>query len=319
MTTYGGFNEITVGTIFASIISSIKNAYMGFIKYYFADGIILNRTWGRDKLYIVFFVLLIIVILKLLIQKIKEEKDVSENKKISKEFIFRILFLSVLGICLPIFLNIVCLIAPGNEIYYLTSTQLVLMIPFMFMLFELLDINKVINNLLNWAMVIVVILVIITYAFSIIVTYQTLEISYNQAISVANRVLEEIEDVPGYRTGMNYMFAGVVDDINFPKVLDIYNFALTDSLRGSIFHGVYWGQEATWRNFMNIFTGLNFNQCEDYEYYLIMNSEEFKEMNIFPGDNSVKMINNVMVVKFTDTQDKPPYSNNMKEWEIEKY
>ena len=52
MTSYGGFNEITVGTIFASIISSIKNAYMGFIKYYFADGIILNRTWGRDKLYI---------------------------------------------------------------------------------------------------------------------------------------------------------------------------------------------------------------------------------------------------------------------------
>lgn len=319
MTSYGGFNEITVGTIFASIISSIKNAYMGFIKYYFADGIILNRTWGRDKLYIVFFVLLITVILKLLIQKIKEEKDVSENKKISKEFIFRILFLSVLGICLPIFLNIVCLIAPGNEIYYLTSTQLVLMIPFMFMLFELLDINKVINNLLNWAMVIVVILIIITYAFSIIVTYQTLEISYNQAISVANRVLEEIEDVPGYRTGMNYMFAGVVDDINFPKVLDIYNFALTDSLRGSIFHGVYWGQEATWRNFMNIFTGLNFNQCEDYEYYLIMNSEEFKEMNIFPGDNSVKMINDVMVVKFTDTPDKPPYSSSMKEWGIEKY
>ena len=319
MTTYGGFNKLTIGTMLTSIISSIKNAYLGFIKYFFADGIILNRTWSRDKLYIVFFALLIIAIIKLFIQKAKEEKELSENKKILKEYMVRYFFFGLLGICLPIFLNIVVLIAPGNEIYYLTSAQLVLMIPFMFMIFEMLVNKGIINDLLNWAIVIVIFLIIVTYAFSIIVTYQTIEITYNQAIAVANRIVEEIEEVPGYRTNMNYMFAGVIDDINFPKVLDIYNFAITDAIRGSIFHGVYWGQEATWRNFMSIFTGLNITQCKDYEYYIIMNSEEFKEMNVFPGENSVRMINDVMVVKFTENPDKPPYSRKMKEYGIDPY
>ena len=64
---------------------------------------------------------------------------------------------------------------------------------------------------------------------------------------------------------------------------------------------------------MNTYTGVNINFCSDYEYYLIINSEEFKQMDIFPGENSVKMINDVMVVKFIDNPVFPPLSDELVE------
>lgn len=60
-----------------------------------------------------------------------------------------------------------------------------------------------------------------------------------------------------------------------------------------------------------LFYGTNINFCEDYQYYTIINSEEFKQMGIFPAENSVKIINNVMVVKFCESPSVPPMSSNL--------
>lgn len=315
MTSYGGLNTLTVVSMLTSIITSVKDAYLGFIKYFFADGIILNRTWNRDICYITFFVISFVSAIILFIKKVKEEMKDDKNSKVSIEFILRWCFIILLCLLLPVFLNIVLLIAPGNEIYYLTSTQMVLIFTFIFMILELLNLDnkKILVDLINWGIIIITFVIVFTYILSIIVTYQTIEITYNQAKSISTRILMRIEEVPGYRKDMNYLFAGVIDDVNSPKTLDIYNYALTNSLRSSLFHGTYWGQESTWKNFMNVYTGVHINFCTDYEYYTIINSDEFKEMDIFPGENSVKMINDVMVVKFTDTPDMPPLSDNLLE------
>lgn len=292
MSSYQGMNQISLFSIVGSLFSSIKTAYIGFIKYFFADGVVLNRTWKRDKLYLFFFALYAISMVLLFIKLYKEEK--------SKEVLVRILLACIFVGVLPIALNLVMIMAPGNQIYYLISTQMILMIPFVFTIFEMLETKKIFVNILNWGIVIITTTIMITYIFSIIITYQTVDISYNQAKSISNRVLYRMEEYPGYRSGMNKLFAGVIDDKNFPKTLDTYNYAICNSLRASIFHGTYWGQEATWQNFMNLFCGTHITFCPDNEYYIIINSDEFKQMDIFPGQNSVKIINDVMVVKFTE-------------------
>lgn len=304
MSTYKGTNEISVFSILASIIPSIKNAYLAFLKYFFADGIVLNRAWKREKLYLIFFALYAIAMIVLFIKMLKKE-----NK--SKEFLIRFILAAIIICALPIGLNLVIILAPGNEIYYLIATQMILMIPFVLMIFEMLPEKSVFVNILNWGIVISLSVIMVTYFLSIVVTYQTAELTYNQAKSVASRVLDRMEECPGYRTGMNKLFAGVVDDGNFTKTLDIYNLAVTNSLRSSIFHGTYWGQESTWKNFMDLFFGTHIEFCDDYEYYTIIHSDEFKEMDIFPGENSVKIINDVMVVKFTETPSAPPPSQNL--------
>lgn len=304
MSTYGGVNEISLHTILSSMITSVKNAYLGFIKYFLADGIILNRTYKREKLYLIFFIMSFITLALLFFEKYKKE-----NK--SKELILRFIIASLFIMFLPLALNIVLIMAPGNELYYLTATQMFLIIPFVISLFELIESKTILVNVLNWGFVIILTIIMITYFISISVTYQTAELTYNQAKAIANRIVDRMEEYPGYRSGMNKLFAGVIDDLNFPKTLDIYNSAVTNSLKGSIFHGTYMGQEGTWRNFINTFCGTDISFCKDYEYYTIINSEEFKQMDIFPGENSVRMINDVMVVKFTDNPSIPPMSESL--------
>jgi len=308
MSTYGGLNGIGIVSIFSSLNLSVKNAYLAFIKYFFADGVILNRTWNRHNLYIYFFIIYALIMLILFLKGI--------HKKGKKEFISKFIFACILIFILPIALNLVVIAAPGNEIYYLTSTQMTLIFPFVFIIVQLLDENEIFAKILKWGITIITIIILMTYFLSIIVTYETTELSYNQAKNIVERVVLRMEDCPGYHAGMKNLFAGIIDDVNFPKTMDIYNYTVANSLRASLFHATYWGHEATWRNFYNLFLGMNIEYCNDYEYFTIINSDEFKEMDIFPGKNSVKIINDIMVVKFTDNPENPPLSQTLLDYGI---
>ncbi len=225
----------------------------------------------------------------------------------------RFLFACVLIIVFPMALNLVVIAAPGNEIYYLTATQMALIIPFVLMTFEMLQEKWILSKILNWGMVLITAVILETYFLSVVITYETTELSYNQARGIVNRVIDRMEEYPGYRSDMKKLFAGIIDDTNFNKTMDIYNYTVANSLRTSLFHATYWGHESTWSNFYNLFFGMQIYFCDDYEYYTIIHSDEFKEMDIFPGQNSVKMINDVMVVKFTDSPSEPPPSQNLME------
>lgn len=191
-----------------------------------------------------------------------------------------------------------------------------LIFPFVFIIVQLLDENEIFAKILKWGITIITIIILMTYFLSIIVTYETTELSYNQAKNIVERVVLRMEDCPGYHAGMKNLFAGIIDDVNFPKTMDIYNYTVANSLRASLFHATYWGHEATWRNFYNLFLGMNIEYCNDYEYFTIINSDEFKEMDIFPGKNSVKIINDIMVVKFTDNPENPPLSQTLLDYGI---
>ena len=73
MSTYGGVNEITLFSIFTSILTSIKNAYLDFIKYFFANGIILNESFNRESYYLIFFIISITSIILLFVKNCKKE------------------------------------------------------------------------------------------------------------------------------------------------------------------------------------------------------------------------------------------------------
>ena len=305
MSSYGGLNGIGLATIFGSLGESIKNAYVAFVKYFFADGVILNRQWRREKMYLIFFALYGLAMLILFVKGLK-----NENKK---DFFIRFIFACILIVLFPIALNLVVIAAPGNEIYYLTATQMALILPFVLMTFEMLQEKLILSKMLNWGMVFMTAVILETYFLSVVITYETTEVSYNQARGIVNRVISRMEEYPGYRSDMKKLFAGIIDDTNFNKTMDIYNYTVANSLRTSLFHATYWGHESTWSNFYNLFFGMQINFCDDYEYYTIIHSDEFKEMDIFPGKNSVKMINDVMVVKFTNSPSEPPPSQNLME------
>ena len=304
MSGYGGLDKISPLTILSTIIPSITTAYISFLKYYFADGIIFNRIWERDRFYLYFFALFGLSIIILFIKKVMN----SESKK---DTFLKFILAGIIICLLPIALNLVVILAPGNEIYYLTSTQMMLMFPFVFTIFELMNNQETITNIIKWGISGISVILLSSYVLTCIVTYQTLELSYNQAKSMLNRVIEEMEECENYEYDMPVLFAGIIDDFNFTKTLDLYEYSINNILKISIFHGTYQGLQGTWSNFSNLFLGKDLNFCDDYQYYTIVNSDEFKQMSTFPGKDSIKIISGIMVVKFTDQPQLPPYSENM--------
>ena len=53
-------------------------------------------------------------------------------------------------------------------------------------------------------------------------------------------------------------------------------------------------------NFYKRYFGMELTMCSREEYENIIETEEFKNMPVFPNDNSIKIINNIVVVKLSE-------------------
>ena len=71
-------------------------------------------------------------------------------------------------------------------------------------------------------------------------------------------------------------------------------------VNGPIFHGNYWGSMETWKKFIQIFLGIQPTFASPEDYYKVCGTDEFKNMPVFPNPNSVKEIDGIMVVKYTN-------------------
>ena len=117
---------------------------------------------------------------------------------------------------------------------------------------------------------------------------------------MALRMVDRIENVEGYSLDKPWALVGIIDNENTIPVTDLYFLTYGDFVNGPIFHGNYWGSVETWKKFIQIFLGVQPNFASPEAYYQICGTEEFKEMSIFPSPNSVKEIDGVIVVKFTN-------------------
>ena len=52
------------------------------------------------------------------------------------------------------------------------------------------------------------------------------------------------------------------------------------------------------KNFLKYYIGIDYTYVSDEEIVKIKESNEYKNMNMYPYDNSIKIIDNVIVVKF---------------------
>ena len=82
--------------------------------------------------------------------------------------------------------------------------------------------------------------------------------------------------------------------------MNLYGYTIGELANNTVFHGTYGGQIGTWYNYMRVFYGLDINLCDHDTYYKLVTSDEYKEMEMFPSQNSIKIINGVVVVKLSE-------------------
>ena len=176
-------NQISIKGIVLNLKSSILLAYKDFIAFFIRDRIIYNTNYRRDIFYIVFFVSTVLITGRKILKNDYIEK---------KEKILNLICITLLALCLPIALNIIDLLIVGNDTYALTASQLILVIPFCLSLIEEVEDLRI----LKWISCISIIFVIGTYFIADFASYTAIKLTYNQAYSTTERILERIENTP---------------------------------------------------------------------------------------------------------------------------
>lgn len=291
MSTYCGFSEFSIVEFAKTIGKSIVDAYRKFAYYYFTDEVIYNTSWHRHKFFMVLFAVLGIAIVYII-----------WKNKIYKKPVTLLLVLGCLAI-LPMGLNIVFVIVSDGYVYSMNSMPLMLIIPFLMAVFENCQLER--SVLISWDGIAASVAVIFTYYMADVYSYTYLKMSYDQVLAVSNRIVDRMENTEGYYQGMPVAIAEILTDDNFPRDGAYRDYTLGDIVIGPVFHSYYGGQVVCWQKYMLIYLGENVNMCDLMQYAATVDSEEFKEMGIYPAKDSVQIINGVMAVKLTEEAPKP--------------
>jgi len=287
LSSYSGANEIGLQN-FKNIKQIFIETYQIFYNYYFTDKITINSSFNRQYLNAIFFVIIFINYVSIIIK----------NKTFKNKFLFCELIIFTL--LLPFSINIIKLVAPKRNVGLLMCMPLLLPFIMNLSLIETVS-KKTVVNLLSWLSVIISTVIILTYIITASATYITIKLNYNNAISITNRILTQIEANPNYDINIPILFAGNIKNNDSYYNSTVSKFATGNVSNWNVFWNDYEGSLSTWSSFINLYCGgKTVNFCNKEDYLKIIKSEEFKNMNTYPNTNSIKIINNIMVVKFTN-------------------
>ena len=209
-------------------------------------------------------------------------------------------YLSVVGLMaiIPLGSNIILMMTDKAEYHLLMRMQWELFLVFAavileraFTYFE----NK--KDKLNVAKAIPVILVaIICYNFFLMdnIAYFNLQEKYEKTYAYCVRLLDRIEQTPGYYQGMPICMVGVISEDSYPST-DVTE-KVTGKMRGA--DGdflIYRGEQ--YEAFMKHYLGASLNILTGDDVIDMYYSEEYEAMTSFPDAGSIKIVNGIMYIK----------------------
>lgn len=293
--TYKGMENIGLVNTITQLPNSIVKVYTDFWNYYFTDKILANTPFARQRLYKIFFASIAILEVILII-----------DKKMYKK-IARLALIILLNAILPIAFGVVTLVATENVTYLLTSIQYMLILAMGAYLIEIA--GKKYTFLFKWLALFTMFGVIFTYYLSINASYMSLKYKYDQSVASVNRMIDRMEQTEGYKPENPYMVVGVFN----PRLTSAYvlpnkyeHYSLGDIFFYPVYHGSVSGMMGTWNKFIWNYAGQNLHFCSEEDYMRILGTDEFKNMPVFPSDGSVKVIDDITVVKLTSDEKQIP-------------
>lgn len=292
---YKGSENIGLENTLKNLLPSIKKAYKDFCSYFLNDLIVYNEIYSRDTFYKIMFASVAIL----------EAIVIITNEIYKKPH--KMILIALTNAILPLALNVVLLLTTDTSTYVLTAAQLILMIPFSAMICEMA--GKKLTCIFKWTTIISMFLVVFTYYLADNVSYHCLRQTYNQAHTTVNRIVDRIEQTEGYTRDCLIMINGIIEtnmDYRYQRMSPLGDYTVSMFFKECpVFHGTYSGMEGTWMNYFTNYMGMKFQLCSVGDYKNIVESQEYKEMGVWPEDDSVKLINNIVVVKLREKATMP--------------
>lgn len=136
----------------------------------------------------------------------------------------------------------------------------------------------------------------LSYCFLLMdnIAYFNMNERYEKTYAYCLRLLDRMEETPGYEPGMPVAMIGVVNEENYPNT-DITT-EVTDRISGtggSIL--IYKGEQ--YAAFMKHYMNVTFETIEGDALIEIYQSEEYRQMDSFPAANSMQVVDGILYVK----------------------
>lgn len=200
----------------------------------------------------------------------------------------------VAALVLPLVTNVILMISPTVTYHLLMRYQWVLYLIGLTAFAGRYAEETKLAGLVEWATLCAAAVLVCFYGVADNIAYTNLQKRYEKTYAYCVRLLDRIEQTPGYYQGIPIAMVGVVGDDPFP-LTDI-TLPVTSNMIGlSGDNLLYTGEN--YRKFIQYYLGATLNilppEAMEEMYY----DQEYIEMDSFPGENSIKIIDGVMYIK----------------------
>ncbi len=260
------------------LMDTVLQIYRDFLAFTLKGNVFMNNPFSRGAMLLLGISVLAVLIFLCL------------QKKWWKSIGF-FAIIAVTAVFLPVAMNLILIISPDVTYHLLMRYQWVLLPVFMTAALSRH------SRQLPWAAWLGLVcgaVLVFNYAVTDQIAYSNLEKKYEKTYAYCVRLLDRIEQTEGYYQGIPIAMIGVVGDQSYPE---------TD-LTGEVTAGMlgiggdsllYTG--ANYQAFIQNYLGATLNilppEAMEEMYY----REEYREMESFPGADSIRIIDGIMYIK----------------------
>lgn len=205
-------------------------------------------------------------------------------------------FAIIVAVCLavPVAANGILLISPGVNYHLLMRYQWILFPIFAVAFLSNQVSEDALSCTIEWGTLLCAVILVFFYGVTDDIAYQNLMKKYEKTYAYCIRLLDRIEQTPGYYPGIPVAMIGVIGDEQYP-VTDVTG-QITDVMIGM--NGdylIYTGRN--YEMFFAHYLGATLNMLPPGAMAETYYSEEYIAMDSFPGENSIRIIDGILYVK----------------------
>ena len=131
--------------------------------------------------------------------------------------------------------------------------------------------------------------------------YYRMDVMTNQEDTFLNRVVGRIEETEGWSSDMPVYLANCTSIFDENYDVEIPPFERLTRMDGTKLEP--WYNRSAIAKYMRVYLHFPVNEATEEQVEQLEQTAEYQQMGIYPAENSVQIINNVMVVKFNDKAD----------------
>lgn len=280
LASYKGANNLGLKTII-NLPKTILQTYKDFLNFFFTNKIINNSYYNRIEINMFLFAISFAGMISILF------RNKYENK------VIRILLLIVLLLTIPIGIGVMNLIASGTTINLVTGPGLIILNILPVLIYKKLS-NNSLENIIKYCFIVIISILIFTFVLQNTFTYMARQHTYRNYYTISNDIYSKVVELEDYSSDKKWMFS------------DVIKFRIRDTNRAN---GFISNDNETWNNYNGTlqnsnyfekYLGIKIRTCSKAEYNEIVKTKEFKEMSVYPNKGSIKIINNIIVIKISE-------------------